>query len=167
MLSNLLSFTDIAIIDGSNPSTGLRFDDIEVISVFNNSVHSKILNIKEVIPSLPEGFYGLRGTQLPNRDVLLCGIIECLLFKNGSNQVEKLGATKTKILCPFCMLTTRRFHYIRGLKFGYETLRFVGGVKQKIDVLVELYGYAGAIFHNDRMLISGGCYSGHCNGNVS
>ena len=136
----------------------MRFDDIEVISGFNNSVHSKILNIKEVIPSLPEGFYGLRGTQLPNRDVLLCGIIECLLFKNGSNQIEKVGATKTKMLCSFCMLTTRSIHCIRGWRFVHETLPFVGGVKQKIDVQVELHEHAKAIFDNDRMLISGGCY---------
>ena len=56
------------------------------------------------------------------------------------------------------MLTTRRMHHVRGLKFVLETFPFVGGVKQKIDILIELYEYAGAIFDNDRMLISGGCY---------
>ena len=150
---------------GFGPPTGIRCDDIEVVSLLNNSVHSKIMKIKEVIPSLPEGFYGLGGTQLPNGDFLLCGentksakIDECLLFKNGSNQGEKVGATKTKILCSFCMLTTRRMHHVRGLKFVHETYPFVGGVKQKIDVLMKLYEYAGTIFENDKMLISGGGY---------
>ena len=83
---------------------------------------------------------------------------ECLLFKNGTNQLEKVGAKKTKIFCSFCMLMTRRMHHVRGMQFVHETFPFVGGVKQKIDVLIELHEYAGAIFDNDRMLISGGYY---------
>ena len=65
---------------------------------------------------------------------------------------------KTKIFCRFCMLTTRRMHHCRGLKFVHETFPLVRGVKQKIDVLIKLYEYAAAILDNDKMLISGGCY---------
>ena len=90
-------FTDVAIIGGFSPPTGLRFDDAEVISVLNNSVHTKNLKIKEAVPSLPKGFYCLAGTQslsqLPNGDFLLCcentksaKIDVCILFKNGSKQ---------------------------------------------------------------------------------
>ena len=70
-----------------------------MISVLNNSVHTKNLNIKEAVPSLPKGFYCWRNT-----------------------------------------------------------ISVVRGVKQKIDVLIKLYEYAAAIFDNDKMLISGGCY---------
>ena len=140
---------------------GLLFDDIEVISLLNNFVHSKILKIHEVIPSLPGGFYWLGGTQLPNGNFLLCGENanssekeKCLLFKNGFNQGEKVGATKINIFCRVCMLDPRGY---RWRQFIHETFPFVGGVKQKIDVPVKLFEYAIAIFDNDRMLISGGC----------
>ena len=119
------------------------------------------MKILEVIPSLPEGFYGLGGIQYPNGDFLLCGKNayspeeECILFKNGFNQKEKVEATKTKIIRRFCMLDTRGYMW---QKFIHETFQFVGGVKQKIDVLVKRYEYAVAIFDNDKMLISGGCY---------
>ena len=138
-----------------------------MISLLSNSIHTKVSKITEAIPSLPEGFLWLGGNQLPNGDFLLCGrnimrnkcfeTDECLLFKNGSNQMVKVGAKKAKIFCSFCMLMTRRMHHVRGLQFAQETFPFLGGVKQKIDVLIELYEYAGAIFDNDRMLISGGC----------
>ena len=49
-------------------------------------------------------------------------------------------------------------HHCRGQKFVHETFPLVRGVKQKIDVLIKLYEYAAAIFDNDKMLISGGCY---------
>ena len=63
-----------------------------MISLSNNSVHTKISQITKLIPSLPDGFCGLGGIQLPNGDFLLCGentesseTDECLLFKDGSN----------------------------------------------------------------------------------
>ena len=140
-----------------------------MISLLCNSVHTKVSKITEVIPSLPEGFCWLGGNQLPNGDFVLCGkqimektksaeLDECILFENGFNKGRKFGAKKTKIFSSFCMLTTRRMHHDRGLKFVHETFPFVGGVKQKIDVLIELYEYAGTIFDDDKMLISGGCY---------
>ena len=49
-------------------------------------------------------------------------------------------------------------HHCRGLKFVHETFSLVRGVKQKIYVPIKLNEYAGAIFDNDKMLISGGCY---------
>ena len=162
--------SDIAIIGEFSDISVREFNDIEVISLLCDSVHTKVSKITEVIPSLPNGFDWLGGNQLANGDFLLCGrnimrikifdTDECILFKNGSNQggMVGVGAKKTKIFCSFCMLTTRRMHHVRGLKFVHETFPFVGGVKQKIDVPIELYEYAGAIFDNDRMLISGGCY---------
>ena len=139
-----------------------------MISLLCNSVHTKVSKITEVIPSLPEGFCWLGGNQLPNGDFVLCGkqimektksaeLDECLLFENSPNKGGKVGAKKTKIFSSFCMLATRRMHHVPGLKFVHETFPFVGGVKQKIDVLVKRYEYAVAIFDNDRMLISGGC----------
>ena len=49
-------------------------------------------------------------------------------------------------------------HHCRGLKFVHETFSLVRGAKQKIYVPIKLNEYAGAIFDNDKMLISGGCY---------
>ena len=158
----LILFTDIAIINRLTSLSRKGPDDIEVISLFNNSVHTKISQFREVIP--PNGFCGFGGTRLPNGYFLFCDeytepieIHESQLFKDGFIKWERVLVTKMLRLQDPSYTKMNLNHHVRGFKSGNERFSFVRSNKKvKKDMTINIFEAAKAMVDNDKMLISGG-----------
>ena len=139
--------------------------DVEVISLVNNSLSL----ITKDIPKLPKGLRGLQGTKIPNGDLLLCGggkswkgkCNEYLLLKDGSDQWERIGTSQTKrlhhssVFIDGCLFTTGAYN-IRLPFLNHEEFSFEGGVKEKMDMPIFVYGHTATIFSPGKLLICGG-----------
>ena len=117
----------------------------------------------------------LRGAKLPNGDLLVCGgwvyggmygymwtSDEYIVFKQGSNQWKKVGTMKRA-------RTHHSSTYINGnlLTVGgigsssnaishHEQFSFEGGIKERKEMPIALYGHTATIFNYHKMLICGG-----------
>ena len=122
------------------------------------------------IPSIPKGYGGLSGSQLPNRDLLICGgdisyytKNQYLHYKEGSNQWRKVGTMKKAIFDHSSvwidgrLLTTGdEFQVSRKETSHHEEFSFDGGVKKRNAMPIPLRLHTAAIFDQNRIIVCGG-----------
>ena len=138
-----------------------------MISIKDNS----LFHIDTNTPSLPNGMFGLQGAKLPNGDLLVCGgnngIMEItsdeyLLFKPGSNQWKKVGTMKRArwLHASVCfdgdLFTVGGKDSFCAAISHHEQFSFEGGVMDKKQLPIALYGHTATIFDYHKMLICGG-----------
>ena len=129
------------------------------------------------VPSLPTRCNGLRGVQLPNGNLLVCGgggfdligsIVEgpaCgeyLLLKAHSDQWTNVGTMKvarkyhTSVFYDGCLYTTGGLDSLNNVISHHEAFSLNGDVKEKKDMPIALQGHTATIFDQHKMLICGG-----------
>ena len=164
-------FLDIVIIGGfgnrylQGKYHGIPFDDVEMISIVNDSV----LHVNTAIPSLPKHLYSLTGAQLPNGNLLVRGTNrgdrngdEYLLFKDASNQWIKVGATERAYPGHSSVLIDGHFFTTGSndsywYEFSYhEEFNLEGSLKEKRNLPKSLYYHTATIFGHQKILICGG-----------
>ena len=159
-------------------------EDIEVISIIKDSI---VLDIP-VIPPLPKDFLKLRGAQLPNGDLLLCGGIfvgeplpgachkfqdwsdEYLIYMNASSQWTKVGTMKNKKFSHSSVLIEDRLHTMGGycnskITSRHDQFSFGEGVKEMKEMPIPLINHTATTFGKNKMIVCGGNVS--WNGDVS
>ena len=154
-------FLDIIIIGGFGNKYlldeypwNVYLDDIEMISIVNGSV----LHVNTTIPSLPKKLCSLTGGKLPNGNLLLRGTREdywngdeYLLFKDGSKQWTKVGASKrallshSSVLIDGCLLTTGGELTDWKPIANHEEFSLHGGVKERKEMLNALFVHTSTI----------------------
>ena len=99
---SLKILTDIAVIGGYDRvdyEQDSLLKDVEVIAILNDSISY----VNKTIPPLPHRMDSLRGAQLSNGNLILCGgrrafnhemNNQYLLFQDGSSQWNKIGKMK-------------------------------------------------------------------------
>ena len=127
-----------------------------------------ISRINSSIPSLPKVLWGLRGTQLPNGDLLVCGgvtgmgISEYRHYKEGSNQWTKVGTMKgarslhSSVWIDGRLLVTGGVNSSNKKTSYHEEFSFDGGVKERKELPIALYSHTATIFGQNGMIVSGG-----------
>ena len=129
------------------------------------------------VPVLPTGCNGLRGVQLPNGNLLVCGggrfvVIgsileppptgEYLLLKAHSDQWTNIGTMKvarkyhTSVFYDGCLYTTGGLDSLNNVIAHHEAFSLNGDVKEKKDIPIALQGHTATIFDQHKMLICGG-----------
>ena len=129
------------------------------------------------VPSLPTTCIGLRGVQLPNGNLLVCGggrfvgvgsILETpstgeyLLLETHSDQWTNVGTMKvarkchTSIFYNGCLYTTGGLDSLNKVISHHEAFSLNGDVKEKKDIPIALQGHTATIFDQHKMLICGG-----------
>ena len=113
--------------------------------------------------------FGLQGAKLPNGDLLLCGgntvsrrNDSYMLFKQGSNQWKKVGTVKrerwlhSSVYFNGCLFTVGGLDSSNNAISHHEQYSFVGGVKDRKELPIALYGHTATLFDHHKMLICGG-----------
>ena len=138
-----------------------------------------LTHVATTVPSLPTRRNGLRGAQLPNGNLLVCGggrfgripheyptelppSGEYLLLKAHSNQWTNVGTMKmarkyhTSIFYDGCLYTTGGLDSLNNVISHHEAFSLNGDVKEKKDIPISLQGHTATIFDQYKMLICGG-----------
>ena len=92
-----------------------------------------ISHINSSIPSLPKRLDGLRGTSLPNGDLVVCGgdtgsglSDEYLLYRDGSNHWTNVGTMKkarfshSSVWIGSCLLTTGGWELLENVEYDSD-----------------------------------------------
>ena len=162
-------FSDIAIIGGYN--NGDMLDDVEVISIKKNS----ILRTNTFVPSLPKRLVGLRGTQLPNHDLLVSGgdtgtgvNDEYLRFNHASSLWKKVGTMQnaryshSSVLLNGCLYSCGGFYSPIKATSHHEAFSLDGGVNEKRELPIALSNHsANKLNESQYMVIGGSMYKGN------
>ena len=125
-------------------------------------------HINSSIPSLPKGWAGLSGTQIPNGDLLVCGgwtgsvaSNQYLYYKKGSNQWTKVG-TMLMYKCDHSSVWIDGRLLTTGGRLSWslhhEEFTFLDGVKEMKEMPVGLYGHTATIFDQHKIIVCGGHY---------
>ena len=125
--------------------------------------------INSTIPSLPKGLGHLRGTQLPDQDLLVSGGYtgsvrndEYLRFSQDSNQWKKVGTMKKARYAHSSVLLNGCLYSCGGWDSSSETshhevLNLDGRVEEKKELPIPLtYHTANKLNDNQYMVIGGG-----------
>ena len=139
-------------------------DDVEVVSIKSDSI--SIINT--TIPSLPKGLNNLRGTTLPDHDLLVSGGYtgsvrndEYLRFDQASNQWKKVGTMKMARHYHSSVLLNGGLYSIGGnlgigLYSHHEVFNLDGRVEEKKELPIALSGHtANKLYENKYMVIGG------------
>ena len=169
----LIIYTGIAIVGGYNGKD--VFSCAEVISIQNDS----ITNIPEGIPSLPCFASGLRGAQLPNGDLMVCGgLIEELcdpystiyngnyyVYQYGYKDWKKIGTMKiervahSSVFAEGCMFSLGGYsgELIGGSLISHHEAFSLDGTVKKIEELpISIKNHTATLFNDNQILICGG-----------
>ena len=161
-------FLDIIIIGGfgykylPDEYPGIPLEDVEMISIVNGSV----LHINTAIPSPPGMLFNFTGATLPNGNLLVRGeykyFDEYLVFKDGSNQWKKIGASEMALSGPSSVLIDGRFFttgFHGSTKYElshHEEFSFDGIIKERRKLPIGLQNHTATIFGQQQILVCGG-----------
>ena len=140
-------------------------DDVEVVSIKKDSISM----INSTVPSLPKGLAGLRGTQLPNQDLLVSGgrtgdvmNDEYLRFSQDSNQWKKVGTMKkarglhSSVLLNGCVYSCGGVDSSGRAISHHEVLKLDGIVEKKKELPIELACHTANKLNNNQYMVCGG-----------
>ena len=144
-------------------------DDIEVVSIKKDSISS----INTTIPFLPKGLSWFRGTQLPNRDLLVTGGYtgsvtwpvrndEYLRFSQKSNQWLKVGTMKmtrsshSSVLLNGCLYSCGGVDSSDNVTFHHEVLNLHGRVEEKKELPIKLKLHTANKLNENQYMVIGG-----------
>ena len=157
-------FSDFAIIGGYN--NGDILDDAEVVSMKMDSV---LLTTTTVVPLLPKGLVGLRGSQLPNHDLLVSGgdtgtVVndEYLRFNHSSNQWKKVGTMQnaryshSSVLLNGYLYSCGGFYSPRFASSHHEAFSLDGEVNEKRELPIALSNHTANKLNDSQYMVSGG-----------
>ena len=142
-------------------------DDVEVVSIKKDSI--SIIN--STIQSLPKRLTQLRGTQLPNHDLLVSGGCpftgpdcndEYLRFSQDSNQWKKVGTMKkarrlhSSVLLNGCLYSTGGYDLSNKITSHHEILNLDGRVEEKKELPIQLWGHTANKLNENQYMVCGG-----------
>ena len=144
---------------------------MEVISIKKDS----ILLTNTFVPSLPKRLVGLRGTQLPNHDLLISGgdtdsgvNDEYLRFNHASYQWKKVGTLKnaryshSSVLLNGCLYSCGGFYSTSKATSHHEAFSLDGVVNEKRGLPIPLFNHtANKLNESQYMVIGGSMYKGY------
>ena len=164
----IIFLSDIAVIGGCKSRGGFvkaYLDDIEVVSIKKDSISI----IKTTIPFLPKGLSWLRGTQLPNQDLLVTGGFtgsvlndEYLRFSQESNQWLKVGTMKvarsshSSVLLNGCLYSCGGVDSSDNETSHHEVLNLDGRVEEKKELPIKLKHHTATKLNETQYMVCGG-----------
>ena len=136
---------------------------------------SVLLTTTTVVPLLPKGLVGLRGSQLPNHDLLVSGgdtgtVVndEYLRFNHASNQWKKVGTMQnaryshSSVLLNGYLYSCGGFYSPRKATSHHEAFSSDGVVNEKRELPIELSNHtANKLNESQYMVIGGSMYKGN------
>ena len=148
-------------------------DDVEVVSIKSDSI--SIINT--TIPSLPKGLNNLRGTTLPDHDLLVSGgyliggnddyltFDEYLRFSQDSNQWKKVGTMKkaryahSSVLLNGCLYSCGGVDSSDNETSHHEVLNLDGRVEEKKELPIKLKLHTANKLNENQYMVIGGLNS--------
>ena len=140
-------------------------NDVEVVSIKKDSISM----INSTIPSLPKRLNSLRGTQLPNQDLLVSGgrtgyvmNDEYLRFSQDSNQWKKVGTMKmaryahSSVLLNGCLYSCGGYDSPGNTISHHEVLNLDGRVSEKKELPIALGNHTANKLNNYEYMVCGG-----------
>ena len=128
-----------------------------------------ISHINASIPSLPKGLNKLRGAELPNHDLIVCGgntrygySNDYLHYNHDSNQWMNVGtmnratSSHSSVWIDGVLLTTGGKYSSGKITSHHEEFSFTGGVKKRKEMPVALAGHTATLYGQQTMIICGG-----------
>ena len=167
---SLKILTDIAVIGGYDRvdyEQDSMLKDVEVIAILNDSVSY----VNKTIPPLPHRMDSLRGAQLSNGNLILCGgrrafnhemNNQYLLFQDGSSQWNKIGKMKEPRFDHSSVFMDGRLFTCGGWTSAdittshHEAFSLDAGVNKKKEMPEALRGHSASKIGQHKMLICGG-----------
>ena len=160
-------FIDIAIMGGAYGLGIDKLENVEVISIVQNSVS----HVKSAIPSIPSELDDLRGTKLPDASLLLCGrnswsnkCVETYLLKDYQSPREwtkiKTSLIQEDLFSSFLidrwlLITGGNDWQNKGL--DYEQFSIYDAIMPvTFDLPIPLCGHTTNIFCRHKIIICGG-----------
>ena len=125
--------------------------------------------INATIPALPKGLHCLRGTQLPNQDLLVtagntrsgCND-EYLRFSQDSNQWKNVGTMKmeryahSSVLLNGCLYSCGGVDSSNNQTSHHEVLNLDGRVEEKKELPIALWGHTANKLNDNQYIVIGG-----------